>query len=88
MQKDVKLMEDLYPLLMILSQLQSLLADTYVATNSEAYTAALRGYNSAKSNATLPGMKIVVEELKQQFARRNQKAATPAGAGEVKVAIA
>jgi ribosomal protein S12 methylthiotransferase accessory factor YcaO len=50
------------------------LADTYTATNSEAYTAALRVYNSAKSNATLPGMKIVVEELKQQFARRNQKA--------------
>lgn len=74
MQKDVKLMEDLYPILMNLNQLQSILNDTYTTANCEAYTAALRVYDYAKANAALPGMKPVVEQLKQQFARRTKKA--------------
>jgi hypothetical protein len=86
MQKDIKLIEELYPILMNLNQLQSMIADTYATANSEAYTAALRVYTAAKSNATLPGMKTVVAELKQQFAHRNQKATTPATPSAVKSA--
>ncbi len=88
MQKDIQLMEDLYPILMTLNQLQSVLSDTYTVANSEAYTAALRVYDCAKAHATQPGMKPVVEQLKQQFARRTAKTATPAAPAPVPAAIA
>ncbi len=78
MQKDVKLMEDLYPILLLLGQLHSVMADTYTTANCEAYTAALRVYDCAKASATQPGMKTVVEELKQHFARRTAKTTTAA----------
>jgi hypothetical protein len=73
MQKDVRLMEDLYPVLMAITQLQSLVEDTHLVANCEAYTAALRVYDSVKAHDDLPGMNIVVEQLKQQFARRSKK---------------
>lgn len=73
MSKDVKLMEELYPVLMALTELQSLVDDTYFAAQCEAYTAALKVYDAAKAHDDLPGMKIVVEQLKQQFARRTKK---------------
>ncbi len=73
MQKDVKLMEDLYPVLMALTELHSLVDDTYFTAQCEAYTASLKVYDAAKAHDDMPGMKIVVEQLKQQFARRNKK---------------
>ncbi|MGV0023967.1 hypothetical protein [Phormidesmis priestleyi] len=73
MQKDVQLIEDLYPVLMALMELHSLVDDTYFAAHSEAYVAALKVYDAVKSHDDMPGMKIVVEQLKQQFARRNKK---------------
>ncbi|KAM3106366.1 hypothetical protein ACKFKH_18940 [Phormidesmis sp. 146-20] len=73
MQKDVQLIEDLYPVLMALMELHSLVDDTYFAAHSEAYVAALKVYDAAKSHDDMPGMKIVVEQLKQHFARRNKK---------------
>lgn len=73
MSKDVKLMEELYPVLMALTELQSLVDDTYFAAQCEAYTAALKVYDAAKANDDMPGMKIVVEQLKQQFVRRTKK---------------
>ena len=78
MQKDVQLMEDLYPILMAINQLQSVMNDTYTAANCEAYTSALKVYDCAKANADMPGMETIVEQLKQQFARRTKKASTPA----------
>jgi hypothetical protein len=73
MYKDIKLMEDLYSVLMALGELHSLVGDTYFAAQSEAYGAALKVYDAAKAHDDTPGMKIVVEQLKQQFARRNKK---------------
>jgi hypothetical protein len=78
MSKDVKLMEDLYPVLMALTELHSLVDDTYFAAQSEAYTAALKVYDAAKAHDDMPGMKVVVEQLKQQFTRRNKKEAIEA----------
>lgn len=78
MQKDIQLMEDLYPVLMALNELQSLVDDTYFAAHSEAYVASLKVYDAVKAHDDLPGLKIVVEQLKQQFARRNKKEATEA----------
>ena len=88
MQKDVKLMEDLHPVLMAINQLQSVVNDTYIAANCEAYTAALKVYDCAKAHETMPGMETVVEQLKQQFARRNKKAATPTSSADLAQAIA
>lgn len=73
MRKDVQMIEDLYPILLALGELYSLVDDTYFTVHSEAYAAALKVYDAAKSHADMPGMKIVVEQLKQQFARRNKK---------------
>lgn len=73
MQKDIRLVEDLYPVLMALTELHSLVDDTYLAAHSEAYVAALKVYDAVKSHDDQPGMKIVVDQLKQQFARRNRK---------------
>jgi hypothetical protein len=73
MAKDVKLMEDLYTVMMALTELHSLVDDTYFTAQSEAYGAALKVYNAAKAHDDMPGMKVVVDQLKQQFTRRNKK---------------
>ena len=78
MQKDVQLMDDLYPILMALTELRSLVDDTYFMAQNEAYLASLKVYESAKCNDDMPGMKIVVDQLKQQFTRRNKKEAIEA----------
>ncbi len=73
MQKDVQLMEDMYPVLMAMAELYSLVDDTYFAVHCEAYVAALKVYSAVKSHSDMPGMKIVEDQLKQQFARRNKQ---------------
>ncbi|MGG6268404.1 hypothetical protein ACQ4M3_19595 [Leptolyngbya sp. AN03gr2] len=73
MQKDLRLIEDLYPVLIALRELNSLVNDTYFAAQSEAYVAALKVYDAVKSHDDLPGMKVTVDELKRQFVRRNKK---------------
>jgi hypothetical protein len=88
MQKDVQWMEDLHPILMALTQLQSVVNDTYTAADCEAYTAALKVYDAAKAHQDLPRMETVVEQLKQQFARRTQKASTPTPLAAVAPALA
>ncbi|MBW4582590.1 MAG: hypothetical protein KME42_23720 [Tildeniella nuda ZEHNDER 1965/U140] len=88
MQKDVQLMEDLHPILMAITQLQSVVNDTYTAANCEAYTAALKVYDCAKAHKDMPGMETVVEQLKQQFARRTKKASTPTPVAALAPALA
>jgi hypothetical protein len=73
MRKDVRLMDDLYPVLMALTELHSAIDDTHMTANCEAYAAALRVYESAKAHEQMPGMKVVIEQLKQQFTRRSKK---------------
>lgn len=76
MEKDIQLLDDLYPVLMALTELHSLVDDTYFAAHSEAYVASLKVYDAVKSHESMPGLKITVEQLKQQFARRNKKDST------------
>jgi hypothetical protein len=78
MQKDIRLTEDLYSVLMALTELHSLVDDTYFTVQSEAYVASLKVYDAVKSHDDQPGVKIVVDQLKQQFARRNKKEGTEA----------
>jgi hypothetical protein len=73
MQKDMQLMDDLYPVLMAIAELHSLVDDTYITAHSEAYVASLKVYDAVKAHDDQPGMRIVVDQLKQQFARRNKK---------------
>lgn len=73
MQKDVQLLEALYPVKMGLAEVLSLIEDTYFAAESEAYVASLKVYDALKSHADEPGKKIVVDQLKPQFARRTKK---------------
>jgi hypothetical protein len=89
MRKDVQLMDDLYPVLMALSQLKSAVDDTYLTANCEAYAAALRVYDSAKAHEEMPGMPIVIERLRQQFIRRAKKEVSEGeGAGDAALARA
>jgi hypothetical protein len=79
MQKDIQLMEHLYPILMALMELQSSVDDTYFAAQWDAYSASLRVYDSVKSHRDAPGMEIVNNQLKQQFVRRNKKESADSG---------
>ncbi|MBE9011748.1 hypothetical protein IQ250_16205 [Pseudanabaenaceae cyanobacterium LEGE 13415] len=86
MQKDLRLIEDLYPILIALRELNSLVDDTYFTAQSEAYVAALKVYDAVKSHDDLPGMKVTVDELKRQFVRRNKKESAESAAEGVSVA--
>lgn len=74
MRKDVQLFEQLYPLLLSLTQLQELVDDTCLAVGSEAYAAALQVYNYAKASGQGSGLDSVVIEMGQRFARKSRKA--------------
>lgn len=76
--KDFALAESLRPLLNAVLQLHEKLSDTYLAVGSEAYTAALSFYNSAKSAAKsgVPGTDTVVNELGKRFVRSSKKSSS------------
>lgn len=73
LRKDVQLFEQLYPLLLSLTQLQELVDDTCLAVGSEAYAAALQVYGYAKASGNVGGMDAVVSEMGQRFARKPRK---------------
>ena len=73
MRKDVQLFEQLYPLVLSLTQLQELVDDTCVAVGSEAFAAALLVYNYAKASGEGTGLNTLVEDMGQRFARKSRK---------------
>jgi hypothetical protein len=79
MQKDVQLMEALYPVLRALTELLSLVDNTYFAAQSESYVASLKVYNAMKAHKDMQGIDILVEHLQQQFARRNKQESSDSG---------
>ncbi len=70
MVRDVQLSEDIFPILVALTQLHELVDDTYMAVGSEAYTGALLVYNSAKMNNFVGGLDEALDELGKRFARK------------------
>jgi hypothetical protein len=74
LRKDGQLFEALYPILLLMTQLQELLDDTCLAVGSEAYAAALQVYSYAKASGNVGGMDAVVGEMGQRFARKPRKA--------------
>jgi hypothetical protein len=84
MRKDVQLFEQLYPLVLSLTQLQELVDDTCVAVGSEAYAAALLVYNYAKASGEGTGLDTLVEDMGQRFARKSRKVKPEAGTTQKK----
>jgi hypothetical protein len=74
MQKDVQLLNDLYPILQAVNQLQELMDDTVMVVSSEAYAAALVAYRYAKDSGLGAGLDGVVDDIGRRFARKSKKA--------------
>ncbi|MEH1827465.1 MAG: hypothetical protein V7L22_19220 [Nostoc sp.] len=73
MRRDLEIYEDLYPVLLSLTQLQELVDDTCIAAGSEAYTAALAIYSYAKASGDVTGLDAVIDEMGRRFTRRSKK---------------
>ncbi len=73
MRRDVELFEEMYPIIMAITQLQSMIDDTYLTVGSEAYTSALQVYNYAKASGQGSGLEPIVAELGQRFARKPKR---------------
>jgi len=71
MQKDVALLEALYPIHQALTNLFDKIDDTYFAAGSEAYSSALHVYTYAKAaNVATGGLDAVLDDLGKRFARK------------------
>lgn len=71
MQKDVGLVESLYPIHQALTTLFDKINDTYFAAGSEAYSAALHVYTYAKAaNMVTGSLESVLDDLGKRFARK------------------
>lgn len=80
MQTDIKLIEDLYPIIHAVTVLLGKLEDTYFAAGSEAYAASLMVYQYAKAaNISTGVLEGALDDLGRRFARHS-RAAAPAAA--------
>lgn len=73
MRRDVKLFKEMYPIVMALTQLQTLVDDTTMESGSETYAAALQVYGYVKASDQVGGLEGVVSELGQWFNRKTGK---------------
>lgn len=71
MQQDAALAEDLYQIIIALAPLAELIEDTYLAVGSEAYSAALVVYQSAKANRRGEGLDSLLDGMARRFARKS-----------------
>lgn len=69
MRKDVELFQQLRSVELGLTQVLELVSNTAMVARSEAMTAALTVYDSAKTNGQDSGVDAVVDELSQRFPR-------------------
>ena len=73
MRKDVELADALDPIAVALRQLSEFVDDTYIEVGSEAYTAALVVYQSAKRNGQGAALDGLLDALGQRFARKSKE---------------
>jgi len=73
MRKDKDLADALEPIVVALKQLTEFVDDTYVQVGSEAYTAALVVYQSAKRNGQGAALDNLLDALGQRFARKSKE---------------
>jgi hypothetical protein len=76
MRKDVDLLNALSPVRNALAQLSELVEDSYMATGSEAYTAALLVYQYARSAGKGAALDGALDALGQRFARKSRTDST------------
>ncbi|HMS39966.1 MAG TPA: hypothetical protein PKE69_07065 [Pyrinomonadaceae bacterium] len=72
MRRDVDLTTQLLPILTALAQLVELVEDTYLLAGSDAYSAALIVYSSAKRNGQGEALDNLLDALGQRFARKSK----------------
>lgn len=72
MRRDVDLTNQLLPILTALAQLIEFVEDTYLLAGSDAYSAALIVYNSAKRNGQGEALDNLLDALGQRFARKSK----------------
>lgn len=77
MKRDVELAESLYPIMVALKQLSEFVDDTHIQVGSEAYTAALVVYQSAKRNGQGAALDGLLDSLGQRFARKSKEEPPP-----------
>lgn len=78
MRRDVDLIDQMLPIVTALSQLNELVDDTFTLVGSDAYSAALVVYNSAKRNGQGEALDSLVDTLGARFARKaKEKPPTP-----------
>ena len=80
MRKDMALIEDLYPIMVALSQVTEKMSDSYAIAGSEAYGSALVIYRNCKDAKGPEGLEAALADLGRLFARRE----TAASEGEDK----
>ncbi len=73
MRRELRLFEGLYPILLSLTQLQELVADTHMVAGSEAYACARTVYHSAKANGKDAGINTVIDELGRRYSHKTRK---------------
>lgn len=75
MANDLKVYNQLIPLLRLTKRLLNGFDDTIMAAGSESYSHALQYYNSVKQAAKLdvPGAKVIYEDLSKRFERKRAK---------------
>ncbi|SMF96553.1 hypothetical protein SAMN02949497_3954 [Methylomagnum ishizawai] len=82
MKADVRLVEDLYPLLHSVQEVLGKLENTYFAAGSEAYAAALLVYQYAKAaNVATGALEDALDDLGRRFARRSKSAGSAGNGG-------
>jgi len=77
MERDVALAEALEPIMASLTHLQEQVLDTYTEVGSEAYTAALVVYQSARNGGGGEALEALLDDMGQRFARKSRGARTP-----------
>lgn len=77
LQRDLALLDALYPIMMAIARLQELLEDTYRQVGSEAYEAARTVYKSARDYGQNAGVNSSVEEMGRRFAYKSRKVSEP-----------
>lgn len=79
LKKDFELSNKLKDILNAVARLFEKVSDTYIAVGSEAYTAALSFYNSAKAAAKMnvPGTDVIVNELAERFEKKSTSQQKP-----------
>jgi hypothetical protein len=77
MARDVALTAALQPIMAALTRLQEQVLDTYTEVGSEAYTAALVVYQSARIGGEGEALEALLDDMGQRFARKSKGARMP-----------